>query len=771
MKRAKLTNLVPSRDLLRYLHCVVYNNYNHSHRSYHTNTSNNKSKQQIQRDESLSFLVDSSVSSDHHSYTSSVVREPDIGAVGESSKDIAKKTSTTDPVANRNDKDQVVRWIQRIKRSIKEKDFLDVKKCIELGQEKDYPFTSSLISKIITDATINRQFKLALTIFQKYFEPSQRLHLHTISCALESSFRLHYHEECERIYAAYMGKVQFSLKSLHIVLKSFLEDYNFILAKQFFHQLTLSGQANESTLNIYLIGVSKLAHNPTELEETLSKWAAVTNNNLSPKPYAIVLEGLMTLTNDGDEAFNRFYTNVVKKVDSVNSSIDIENIFIQRSLLKQSQQDLSMHINRLRKNNEPIQKTPFIDALKVLCYRGDANGIGFIVHQLPQYNIELDREFVNLIGTTLYKRRVDFDLLDFLGQIDDKNRAVPPRLKSETIRWVWKVLLQRYPNRGKAITSQLTYSFQPQQHEEMFPVYNKHLQSRDPRDSVIVPNTMNYNSPLAVLRRINRHNGLQQPEMGVKELENMIRRGANPISDIFATVLKGLFKCKRVTEFNRIYQLMIETGHEPTATIEVLLLRNTLEQISKDESMSNKHVRQREALNRIHQFCEQYDDNQGQKLALQDRCSLAEELANWGEYELALNMYDSLRRRDLTASADEETEEAISKKEEPRPITPSNHDWYSLSGMIRCYRQLNDLESIINLLDTLLFKSPVAISLHWEFFSQIRKAINQARFAKQYSIMYRLEERFYAVKKYRNQFVEESSKMTLQVTEKLQEIT
>lgn len=652
--------------------------------------------------------------------------------------------SEDNPVESRSDRFQVKRWIKRC-REMSRNDHFDVnelRECVKFGQERNYPVTSVLTTRLIMRAVVNREFGFALDIFQKYFEPSGRLHVQTISYALEASFRLHNHEECERIYAKYMDKVEFPLKTLHIVLKNFLFDYNFTLAKQFFHQL--SDIATEETLFIYLVGISKLAHNPKELEEALYRWTT-KRGPVSSRVYAVVLEGLLALRPDSSD-FDRFYNSVIKRDEHISCSEDIENVFIERALINQNQQDLLMHTNRLKRSQVAVQRRPFVEALKFLCFKKDIAGIGFVVHQLSVHNMKMDDECVSLIATTLCKRNADFNLLEFLDQLEPITNSNAKAIN--TVKWVWKTLLQRYPNRGQSINCKLRKNLCDNipglKHEDIFRVANK-SESSDLRDSIIVHDTINRHSPLAVLRRINKFNIQHEPEQGVKELETIIRKGAIPVQDTFIAVLRGLLKCNRTSEFDRIYRLMLETGHDTKIPgINVLMLRNSLLQISQDDSV-HKSIKRREALARIDQFLN--DTSALSALNLQDRCAVARELMNWKDYKRALQLYDSLR-------------------EPNKPITSACHDSYSLTGMLICYRKLNQLNSTVAFLNTLL-NSPVTIPLKWHVFDEVRKSIVQARFTKQYTIMYQLEEQNYKLKNYRQSFIQQAEKTTILAAETL----
>lgn len=742
-KRAKF-NLVPSRSLLRYLQSAVDDTRRrpgHIPRCNYSSTWSQSTKSKRQRDESLNFLLVENAAAEH----STRQQDKELHKPMDLQRDFRAKPSKYDdnPVENRSDRFQVKRWIKRC-REMSRNDHFDVnelKACLKLGRERDYPVTSHLTTRLITRAVVKRELGFALDIFHKYFEPSGRLHVQTISNALEASSRLHNHEECERIYAKYMDKVEFPLKTLHIVLKSFLFDYNFTLAKQFFHQL--SDVATEETLFIYLVGISKLAHNPKELEEALYRWTS-KRGPVGARVYAVVLEGLLTLQPDNSD-FDRFYNSVIKRDEQISCSEDIENVFIEKALINQNQNDLLMHTNRLKRSHVDIQRRPFVEALKFLCFKKDVVGIGFVVHQLSVHNMKMDDECASLVATTLYKRNSDFNLLEFLDQLEPTScntNAI------NTVKWVWKTLLQRYPNRGQSITSKLRKYLRENVPElkpgYLFWVANK-SESNDLRDSIVVHDTINRHSPLAVLRRINKYNIQHEPEQGVKELETVIRKGAIPVQDTFLAVLRGLLKCNRISEFDRIYRLMLETGHDSTAPgINVLMLRHSILQISQDDTI-HPSIKRREALARIDQFLN--DTSALSALNLQDRCAIARELMNWKDYKRALQLYDSLR-------------------EPNKPVTSASHDSYSLTGMLICYRKLNQLDSTVTFLETLL-NSPVTIPLKWHVFEEVRKSIVQARFTKQYAIMYQLEEQSYRLKTYRNTFVQQAEKTTLLAAEML----
>lgn len=746
-KRAKF-NLVPSRSLLRYLQSAVDDTRRRPGHipwcNYSSKSQSTKSKRQ--RDESLNFLLVENAAAEHSTRQDINELHKPMSIRKESPRAVSK--SQGNPVESRSDSFQVKRWIKRC-REMSRNDYFNVdelRECIKLGQERNYPVTSALTTRLITRAVVNREFDFALDIFQKYFEPSGRLHVQTISYALEASFRLHNHEECERIYAKYMAKVELPLKTLHIVLKSFLFDYNFTLAKQFFHQL--SDIATEETLFIYLVGISKLAHNPKELEEALYRWTA-KRGPVGAQLYAIVLEGLMTLRPDNDD-FDRFYNNVIKRDEDISCSEDIENVFIERALINQNQHDLLMHMNRLKRSRVAVKRRPFVEALKFLCFKKDTVGIGFVVHQLSAHNIKVDDECVSLIATALCKRNADLNLLEFLAQLEpgaySDTRAI------NTVKWVWKTLLQRYPNRGQSINSKLRRYVRENisglKHEDIFRVANK-SESSDLRDSVIVHDTINRHSPLAVLRRINKYNIQHEPEQGVKELETIIRKGAIPVKDSFVAVLRGLLKHNRTSEFDRIYRLMLEAGHDATTPgINVLLLRNGISQISQDDTL-HPSIKRREALARIDQFLNDTSALSG--LSLHDRCAVARELMNWKDYKRALQLYDSLRDAN-------------------NPITSACHDSYSLTGMLMCYRKLNHLSSSVSFLNILL-NSPVTIPINWHVFEEVRKSIVQARFTKNYAIMYQLEEQNYKLKTYRQKLIQQAEKTTILAAEMLKEKT
>ena len=297
--------------------------------------------------------------------------------------------------------------------------------CKELAKNRRYKELSDELTKVIrnekrlTQQTAKRilyyslkgrRNDIALWAFS-YLEAQypNMCHSASISFGLEAAFRLQKYSECERIYSKYMGLVKFPIETSHILLKSFLEDYNFIVAKEFFFQLL--EDATEDTLKILLVGLGKLARNPNEMEAVYEKWVNLKGKT-SASIYAVMLDLFINFRLlDKFE----FYLERVMRCE-IDSDIGIMNVLIKYSLCLKDD-SLTSDYEAKCEVAGCLPNWPYLEAIKFFIINKDMAGISYVVSKMKNKAIELDSITALNIGRFMEQEGKLEDISSFVGEL------------------------------------------------------------------------------------------------------------------------------------------------------------------------------------------------------------------------------------------------------------------------------------------------------------------------------------------------------------------
>lgn len=535
---------------------------------------------------------------------------------------------------------------------------------IKQGQRESIAMANGLVKKLIFRMHRAGQYQMVLDLFLQHFEGRDSLaHSRTVSCAIEAAYHLGQFAECERIYSKYIERSDFTLDTLHLVLKNFLADYNFVVAKEFFRQLLQQGNGTEQTLCIFVDRVGRLARNAREVENAFWLWKD-SGRKVTPTIYHAVLEQLVNLDcNDRvDQLLDLAYSQGYSELPHIYA------VRLQIALQNRDNDKIDYYAQQVQESDlGSYGRNPYLLALQKFAGSEDMHGVMFVLSHMTRHNITPTLEIMNKLIYPIVLHEVSAP--DYLGKLEASGHVG----NQATFSMIAKVLQRKYPTKKRLIEGCLK-------------------KSQFQHGSCKKPLPASPNSPSSVLSRIIK-DSKAGPTNSVDEVMNLMRRGVVPPPHLVTAVVKSLVRAGLVTEANGLIAKMSNQGYVMPVSLEIIMLRS---RVAKKRQNSVDEIDRMQAVSELLQYIHSQDPA---KLTLKDRSSLGREFMDFGEYQHSLDLLDSLRQG--------------------YEINHTNHDSYSLSGMIRCYRMLDDPEGVETLLSDLL-ESNGDIILQSRFFTELK---------------------------------------------------
>ena len=110
---------------------------------------------------------------------------------------------------------------------------------------------------------------------------------------IELAYTLRNHELCETTFAKFLGKVDYPLTTLNIVLKNFYALTNPISAQVFLQHIW--EKADDETISIAVKNIAKISQKSQDIIDLMYKYRDSKKDTISASLYRVVLESLLYL--------------------------------------------------------------------------------------------------------------------------------------------------------------------------------------------------------------------------------------------------------------------------------------------------------------------------------------------------------------------------------------------------------------------------------------------------------------------------------------------
>ncbi|CAN6639075.1 hypothetical protein TRVA0_017S01420 [Trichomonascus vanleenenianus] len=570
-------------------------------------------------------------------------------------------------------------WSLKCKELAKSERFSELNEFLAYGKQLGYSMYPGHLKRVMYVLASLKRFDLAGKIFRTH-STENIAHKSTIFYALVSARRLCDFDQCRRIYNRYHGKVSFSREAYHMALDGFYADYDFSRAQEIIWN-DMGELRNEATLREYIHAACRIGNNVEGAYRFFREWKDVRQLEVSTASYAVMLENLVL--RGAEELFNELAATLNKTTLRESA---IEHVYVLQALLHQNEKEVQKRINKLALHRTVLTQRPFIEAIKHFSAQGDVQGLGFAVGALNTSGFQIEIDVLNYVVSGLYRQDKTFELVRFLHQL----KADDMTGNRNTLEWLVKALAGKYPTKGLRV---LKWAREFKEAGVVLPRPRiASIHQNDKRIVVEGGRTRSQQKLLSNLRYLIKQDRLDQAE---RYLEEVKARGTIPIKTAYILLMRGIAQKGSLNDVKRVYRNMLDAGHEANVQIYILMLRRELAEARECRDDGILATRS-DAISKINELLQLYPASD---LSLQDRCSLARELELYGEYQKAVNLLDSHR-------------------DPSEPITLANHDSYSLTGLLRCYRKMKNYQGAIDTIEVLLDSRPT-ITLYNAFFHEL----------------------------------------------------
>lgn len=576
----------------------------------------------------------------------------------------------------KNPKD-VSEWASQCRALVLAKNFTQLEASLDDGHSLGYSMDGDTFNLLITELSMAKQHYLVVFTFKRFQPTESEIARESVLEAIGSAYAIRDHAGCEEIFAAYLGKVEFPIKTLNTVLKNFFAQTNPQVGKQFLMQVW--DRVNEKSLQIAFKGMTNISRDANEIVNLMYKFKE-ERGQIGEQLYATVLECLLDL---GHRDLMIDVTRTIE-ADGLFGTARVQEVILQQLLLEKNAGRIEAYLTLFEQQNKIIvSPRPFERAAVYFSRSADTDGILTIVNWMSHCNLDITAAVMNAFLSCVVRSGNSTKLVDNLeGWIQLGVVGT-----NATVNLIWKGLLKKYPDHGELITAKL------RDMRNKFPKLYKGLSADtftttkmiengewDSQGVVVMPSSEDKNGTLYALRRIQELNRSNTPQLGIEVVEDMIRREVKPTAQIFSSVLYGLCKAGLSSEFDVALKMMEDAGYAPEPMLKLIFLRTHLRRMREVGGSSLPTYTQKVlAVQRIKQFVFEHRSQINLKMAT----SIGFELLSLEEVDYAINMFNYFREPDSK-------------------LHGGNHDSDSLSGLVKALATKGHFHEIVQVVSEVL---------------------------------------------------------------------
>lgn len=567
---------------------------------------------------------------------------------------------------------------------VKSKDYEELNLVLHAGHSEGYSLDLDTFSWLIEELSRAKQHALVVFTFQTFQLRDEEISPESVIEAVGSAYAIRNHELCEQIFASFLGKVDFPIKTINTVLKNFYAQTNPLVAREFLMQIW--DKADEETLAIAFRKVADISQDSREIVDLMYKFKD-GKGRISEHLYATILECLLDL---GDAELMIDITRTIE-ADGLFGTARVQEVILQQLLCEKNEGRIEAYLSLFEQQNRiNVTARPFERAAVHFSRIPDTDGILTIVNWMSRCNLDITGPVMNAFLSCVLRNGNPSKLVDNLEGWTQLGVVGT----NATVHLLWNGLLKKYPDHG----IQITRSMQEMGKEcpnlykglsaDTFSTVEIVEKNWDDNGKIIVkPSSKDKNSTLYALRRVQELNQHETPQLGIEVIEDLIRRNVKPTPQIFNTVLHGLCKAGLSTDFDVALRMMEEAGYKPEPMLKLIFLRTHLHRM-RDNSPSSlpTYTQKLLAVQRIKQFVYEHRNQLNLKMAT----SIGFELLFFEEIDYAISMFNYFRK-------------------DGEPITSSNHDSESLCGLVKAFAIKGHFHEVIKVVNYILMDSGITL--------------------------------------------------------------
>lgn len=576
--------------------------------------------------------------------------------------------------------EDVSAWASKCRALVEAREYEQLEALLQQGHSQGYNMDANTFSGIMRALSEAKQHEIVVSTFQR-FHPTEPVCGECVINAVGSAYAIRNHTECEKIFAAYLGKVEFPTHTLNTVLKNFYAQTNPVVAQEFLMQIW--ERADEQTLEIAFKNQAEITQDAEEIVSLMYKFKA-DRGEVSESFYATVLECLLDL---GHADLMIEVTRTIER-DGLFGTARVQEVILQQLLVEKNAGRIEAYLSLFEQQNSiSVSARPFERAAVHFSWTNDTDGIFTIVNWMSHCNLDITGPVMNAFLSCALRSGMPTKLVDNLEGWTQLGVVG----SNATVHLIWKGLLKKYPDQGELVTKRL------REMGKDFPRLYKGLSADTftttevverggwaSETVVVMPSSKDKNSTLYALRRVQELNRANTPELGIRVVEDLKRRNVKPTAQIFSTILHGLCKAGLGPEFDVALKLMEDSGYEPDAMLRLIFLRTNLQRLRESKNGGPPslptYTQKLLAVQRIKQFVSEHRSQLNLKMVT----SIGFELLQLEEIDYAISMFNYFRGPGGGGTGVAE-------------VSCDNHDSDSLSGLIKALAIKGQFHEIVQI--------------------------------------------------------------------------
>lgn len=606
-------------------------------------------------------------------------------------------------------------WLAKLMKLLWDEPF-DHNKILSLllkGVDEKLTVNGQDFEKILTRLYELKQFELYIYAFEHYLQ-EDIVSSEIVLNGIELAYALRNHKICEMIFSKFLGKVDYPLTTLNIVLKNFYALSDPVSAQSFLQHIW--DKADDQTISIAVKNIAKISQNSQDIVDLMYKYRDSTNGLLSASLYRVVLESLLYL------GATQLMIDVTRTIESdgLFSATEVQEVILQQLLLEGNEARIDAYLSLMEQQNSvSISSRPFEHAAVIFSRKMNIDGILSLVNRMDKCGIEITAPIMNAFLSCLHKKDLFSKLEDNIEGWYDLGVVGT----NATVNLIWKSLLRRYQDYGPIITEKLA----DMKHE--FPLLFDKLSAdtfqtslsveiiSGQREIVIKPTSNSKFGTLATLCKIQKLKEQGEIDKGELIIQELLKNNIKPEYQVFSAVLEGLCEAELSTNFDTVLNMMESVGYKPDPMLQLVFLLTSLRQLRKKQELS--YAQRMVSIQRVRQFA--YENQQNINLKMST--SIGYELLYLKDYEYATKMFNFFQRPDNNESTPSSS-----------MFSSSNHDSRSLLGLIKTKAITGKFADISAIIASVIDANVAAddgsrrgIVLRPVFLAQFKRTVSQAQ--------------------------------------------
>lgn len=608
------------------------------------------------------------------------------------------------------------KWIKKCIEYLDSEDYSNLQNHIIYGARHKYSMTTKDLSSVITKLSSSGQYPLSLAAFRLFENSSIKSTLSgevkdyplsdfspdIIDLVIHSAFVNRDYHSCASIFLRYCKHLSLSEDSICHSVRSY---YGMSQPIEGFHFLRqVWDQATDKAVIVAVRCIASVTADSLEIYNLFFEWKK--EHVISAELYSAVLEQFLFL----DDISRFIEISKLAEQEGHANHPKVQEVMFQKLLHEKNTTQIQAFISMIqsKKNGISFSTNPLDNAVSHFAWKKDGPGVALVVDLYPQLGLPYSSRVVNSLLSLIIAKGDPTGLIDYLEEFAD-NGIVG---SNATTNLLWKALTKVYESQAVYIT----HSFKkmktkyPTLFSNLLPnsfdlyriIKNKHGTST--RRNLLVNSSQYPNGVLAALRKIEVYNAEGNSLAGIQVIEELKSRHVKPTPQMYHALLSGMCRGGFKNEINRVLKMMESEGYKPTVDLEAVFLVTHLASLRKAEKF--QRTLRSLALTNLKNFVSAHKDTFKRQTAV----SIGFEYLRWEDYDSAIQLFNFYRIQQ-------------SENNMLPPLSYSNHNYHSLSGLILAYSSSHQTDKVKLLLLELLSASDARIDLRTFFHRTLKKVI------------------------------------------------